>query len=187
MKNLLALTTVAALLIFSGCSQKDPAIDATDADNAGTQSVEVQDPSANQTTGMDDGVIDASASETMDNAEQTLSSLEAKLLSITFDFDKFNIKAEMEDKVKANAMLANAAASAYNVKLEGNCDEWGSDEYNYALGLKRAKAAKDAMVAEGVDAARITMVSFGESNPTCTEQTQACWAENRRVDFKLLP
>ena len=185
MKNLLALTTVAAILLFSGCSQKDPAIDATD-DNAGKQTVDVKDPSSTS-NGMDDGAIDQSGSEGMDSAEQTLSALEAKLQSITFDFDKFEIKADMEDKLKGNAALANASASAYNVKLEGNCDEWGSDEYNYALGLKRAKAAKDAMVAEGVDAARITMVSFGESNPTCTEQTQACWAENRRVDFKLLP
>ncbi len=184
MKNLLAISAMAALLLLSGCSQKDPKIDAT---NESTQTVE--DPSATQSTtdasGMGDGGIDQSA--TADNAEQTLSDMESKLTTITFDFDKFEIRADMEDRVKTNATLANAAASAYNVKLEGNCDEWGSDEYNYALGLKRAKATKDALVAEGVSAERITMVSFGESNPTCTEQTQACWAENRRVDFKLLP
>ncbi len=186
MKKLLALSTIAALLLFSGCSQKDPAVDAT---NEGQKfnnvtTTDVNDPSAT-TSGMDDAAIDQSG--TADNNEISLSGLEAQLNSVTFDFDKFEIRADMQDKLKANAMLANAAASIYNVKLEGNCDEWGSDEYNYALGLKRAKAAKDAMVSEGVDAARITMVSFGESNPTCTEQTQACWAENRRVDFKLLP
>jgi peptidoglycan-associated lipoprotein len=184
MKNLLAMSTIAALLLFSGCSQKDPAIDATN-DTAAT-TVEVKDPSA--TAGMDDSGIDQSGTEdTMDSAEQTLAGLEAQLQTVTFDFDKFEIRADMEPKVKTNASLANAAASMYTVKLEGNCDEWGSDEYNYALGLKRAKATKDAMVAEGVDAARITMVSFGESNPVCTEQTRACWAQNRRVDFKLLP
>jgi len=173
MKHLLAISTVAALLLFSGCSQKDPSIDAS-------QTVDVNDPSSANTNGMGD-------SGTADSNEKSLSGLEGRLQSITFDFDKFNIKADMQGKLKTNAALANAAASVYNVKLEGNCDEWGSDEYNYALGLKRAKSAKDAMVAEGVDASRITMVSFGESNPTCTEQTQACWAENRRVDFKLLP
>ncbi len=186
MKNLLAISAMAALLLLSGCSQKDPQIDAT---NDTTQTVE--DPSANATdssstsAGMDDSGIDQSG--TADSAEQTLSDLESKLTTITFDFDKFEIRSDMEDRVKTNAALANAGASVYNVKLEGNCDEWGSDEYNYALGLKRAKATKDALVAEGVAAERITMVSFGESNPTCTEQTQACWAENRRVDFKLLP
>ncbi len=183
MKNLLAISTIAALLLFSGCSQKDPAIDATN--DTATSTVDVKDPSATDTSGMDDSGIDQSG--TMDNAEQTLAGLEAQLQTITFDFDKFNIKADMEPKVKTNASLANVAASMYTVKLEGNCDEWGSDEYNYALGLKRAKTTKDAMIAEGVDAARITMVSFGESNPVCTEQTRACWAQNRRVDFKLLP
>ena len=73
------------------------------------------------------------------------------------------------------------------ITIEGNCDEWGSDEYNFALGLKRTKAAKDSLVAEGVDATRISMVSYGESNPVCVEKTQECWAKNRRDDFKLLP
>ena len=187
MKNLLAISALAALLLFSGCSQKDPAIDAT-AETEATTTVDVKDPSATDTAGMDDAGIDQSVSaEGMDSAEQTLSGLEAQLQTIRFDFDKFEIRTDMEEKLKTNATLANADASIYNVKLEGNCDEWGSDEYNYALGLKRAKAAKDAMVTEGVEASRITMVSFGESNPTCTEQTRGCWAENRRVDFKLLP
>lgn len=186
MKKLLALSTMAALLLFSGCSQKDPAVDAT-TETETPSTVEVTNPSENSTNGMDDSGIDQSGSEAMDSAEQTLSGLEAQLQTVTFDFDKFEIKTDMQDKLNTNAALAKAGASIYNVKLEGNCDEWGSDEYNYALGLKRAKAAKDAMVAEGVTAERITMVSFGESNPTCTEQTQACWAENRRVDFKLLP
>ena len=95
---------------------------------------------------MDDAGIDKSGTEGMDNAEQTLSSLEAELQTVTFDFDKFEIKSDMEAKLTANATLAKAAASIYNVKLEGNCDEWGSDEYNYALGLKRAKAANSSML-----------------------------------------
>jgi len=187
MKKLLALSTIAALLLFSGCSQKDPAVDATTEDQTtktAADSTTITDPS--ETSGMDDGAIDQSGTDA-DSTEMSLSSLEAELRSITFAFDKFEIDGMNENKLKTNAALANAAAAAYSVKLEGNCDEWGSDEYNYALGLKRAKAAKDAMVSEGVEASRITMVSFGESNPTCTEQTQTCWAENRRVDFKLLP
>ncbi len=186
MKNVLAISTIAALLLFSGCSQKDPAIDATDGSQAGqsTEStVDVKDPS--DTSGLDDAGIDQSG--TADSNEQTLSTLESKFESIRFDFDKFFIRADMESKIKNNVALSKTAASAYNMKLEGNCDEWGSDEYNYALGLKRAKSTKDALVADGVDAARITMVSFGESNPICTEQTKECWAQNRRVDFKLLP
>jgi len=185
MKKLLAISTMAALLLISGCS-KTPAVDATN-ENGTENTVDVNDPSANSTNAMDDAGVDQSGSEGMDSVEQTLSGLEAQLKSVTFDFDKFEIKADMQANLSANAKIAQAGASVYSVKLEGNCDEWGSDEYNYALGLKRAKATKDAMVAEGVSASRITMVSFGESNPTCTDQTQNCWAQNRRVDFKLLP
>ena len=185
MKKLLAMSAIAALLLLSGCSQKDPAIDAT---NESSTSVDVTDPSATDANAMDDAGIDNSGTESgMDSPEKILSALEAQLQTIKFDFDKFAIRADMQDKIKSNATIAKVGASVYNVKLEGNCDEWGSDEYNYALGLKRAKAAKDAMVAEGVDAKRITMVSFGESNPTCTAQTKDCWSNNRRVDFKLLP
>ena len=188
MKKILVLSTIAALLMFSGCSQKDPSIDATTEKTVAENTVDVKDPGANETNGMDEAGLDQTGSESgLDLGEQTLSALEAKLQTITFNFDKFEIKADMQDKLLVNATLAKVGASVYNVKLEGNCDEWGSDEYNYALGLKRAKAAKDAMVAEGVEASRITMVSFGESNPSCTKQTQDCWAQNRRVDFKLLP
>ena len=93
----------------------------------------------------------------------------------------------MKANVATDAGVAKAAASAYGVKLEGNCDEWGSDEYNFALGLKRAQAVKTELVNEGVDAKRISMVSLGKSTPVCAEKTKECWAKNRRVDFKLLP
>jgi len=184
MKKLLSTGVIAALLLLSGCSQTEPSVDAT---NDGQKfnnvvTTDVKDPS--ETTGLADTGVD---SGNADGNEKSLSSLEAQLRTITFAFDKFTIDGSNENKVLTNAALVNAEAAAYTVKLEGNCDEWGSDEYNYALGLKRAKAAKDAMVAEGVVASRITMVSFGESNPTCSEQTQSCWAQNRRVDFKLLP
>jgi peptidoglycan-associated lipoprotein len=116
-----------------------------------------------------------------------MTQIESKLPTIYFAFDKFDISSDMQNKVDAAVALGKSEAQQYSVKLEGNCDEWGSDEYNFALGLKRANAVKQAIVAQGVDASRIAMVSYGESNPVCTDKTQACWAKNRRVNFKLLP
>ncbi len=93
----------------------------------------------------------------------------------------------MQDEVSNDIEVVNGTASNYMIKIEGNCDEWGSDEYNFALGLKRTSSVKKALVSQGVDEKRITMVSYGESNPVCAEKSRDCWAKNRRVDFKLLP
>ena len=116
-----------------------------------------------------------------------MNSIESKLPTIYFAFDKYNITPDMEEKIDAAAVIGKKSASAYKVKLEGNCDEWGSDEYNFALGLRRANAVKKALVADGIDASRISMISYGKSNPVCTAHTRACWAKNRRVNFELLP
>ncbi len=94
----------------------------------------------------------------------------------------------MEPKIKSNARLLNSMnARDFSIKIEGNSDEWGTDEYNYALALKRAKSVKNAIVSYGVDESRIILVSFGESNPAVNESNRAAWALNRRVEFKLLP
>ncbi len=94
----------------------------------------------------------------------------------------------MQGVVGTNASLFNQnGADSLRIMVEGNCDEWGSDEYNYALGVKRAKTAKDALVAQGVSADRIEITSNGESKPVCTERTKACDAQNRRDEFKILP
>lgn len=68
--------------------------------------------------------------------------------------------------------------------MAGNCDEWGSDEYNFALGLKRANSVKKALIAEGVNEDQLSLVSYGESNPKCEASTEKCFRLNRRVDFE---
>ena len=69
------------------------------------------------------------------------------------------------------------------VLIEGQCDERGTDAYNLALGDRRAKAAMNYLVAQGVQASRITIISYGKERPLCTESTEACWARNRRDAF----
>lgn len=174
MKSIFLSGAVIALLVFSGCS-KEPSVD-----ESASQAQTVTQPAVEAVSSDNGGV-------TADTEEMKMAKLEKEMSSIYFDFDKFVIRADMKDKVSSDVKVANGDASAYNIKLEGNCDEWGSDEYNFALGLKRANTTKDALVAEGVPANRISMVSFGETNPSCTDKTQECWAKNRRVDFKILP
>lgn len=185
MKNILFSGSIAALLLLTGCSSKEPAIDATQSQTQ--QTSEEMAPVATETVDTEIAAVDQENIAGTDTNEMMMSGVEQKFQTINFDFDKFNIRADMQGKVDSNAKIANGEASVYMIKLEGNCDEWGSDEYNYALGLRRTNSVKSALVDQGVAAERITMVSYGESNPVCSEKTQACWASNRRVDFKLLP
>jgi peptidoglycan-associated lipoprotein len=183
MKSLVLSSVVAALLVFSGCSSKEPAVDSQTQNATAQQAEEVNAP-ATEEVATDESVVNSSTDNIV---RMSVDEVEKSLPTIYFDFDKFNITAQAQEKIVAAAKLGNNGAKAYSVKLEGNCDEWGSDEYNFALGLKRTEAVKKALVAEGIDETRISMVSYGESNPVCTEKTKECWAQNRRVNFKLLP
>jgi peptidoglycan-associated lipoprotein len=105
--------------------------------------------------------------------------------NIYFDFDKSDIKPEARvilDK-KADWLRSNAS---YRVSIEGHCDERGTNEYNLALGERRAKAAVKYLLAQGVAADRLSTISYGEERPACREKTESCWAKNRRDEFKLL-
>ncbi|HET6489774.1 MAG TPA: peptidoglycan-associated lipoprotein Pal [Syntrophales bacterium] len=104
--------------------------------------------------------------------------------SIYFDFDKYNVKPEYKSVVKKEADYLKANKD-YNVRIEGNCDERGTNEYNMALGQRRADSAAKALTAAGVDAKRIKTVSYGEEKPVCKESTEACWAMNRNAKFVM--
>lgn len=106
------------------------------------------------------------------------------LFAIFFDYDDFSIRDDMWDRIKANAkyLLENPGVK---VELQGNCDERGTNEYNLALGMKRALEVKKVLVKLGVDENRINVISFGEEKPLCTESDESCWAINRRVDFVI--
>lgn len=71
------------------------------------------------------------------------------------------------------------------VIIEGHCDERGTEEYNLALGERRARSVRDYFVEHGIAADRITLVSYGEERPSCTEENEACWRENRRAAFVI--
>ena len=104
------------------------------------------------------------------------------LKDVFFDFDKYEIRPKDKQTLDENARWLKTNGGAL-LLIEGHCDERGTNEYNLALGERRAKATRDYFVSTGVDAARITVISYGEERPVCTERTEACWTRNRRAHF----
>jgi OmpA-OmpF porin, OOP family len=108
-----------------------------------------------------------------------------KLDSIYFDFDKYNIKPEFKDSLQKNADWLRTNKD-YNIRIEGNCDERGTNEYNMALGERRADAAAKFLMTLGIAKERIYAVSYGEEKPICMEHNEDCWSKNRRDDFVVV-
>ena len=104
---------------------------------------------------------------------------------IRFDFDRYDIRDDAKPVLKsvADYLMRNAGQK---VLIEGHCDERGTNEYNLALGDRRAKATKDYLASLGIPSARIEAISYGEEKPACTDQTEGCWAKNRRGHFIFL-
>ena len=108
----------------------------------------------------------------------------AGLADVYFDYDKYNIRPGDADILKKNyGMLASNAGK---VRIEGNCDERGTVEYNLALGQKRADAAKAYLVNLGVDGKRLETVSYGKEKPVDPGHNEEAWAKNRRDHFTSL-
>ena len=105
-----------------------------------------------------------------------------ELRDVFFDFDKATIRPDAARTLDANIGWLKANSSAL-ILIEGHCDERGTNAYNLVLGERRAKATQDYLVARGVAAARITIISYGEERPACTARNEACWAQNRRAHF----
>jgi peptidoglycan-associated lipoprotein len=103
--------------------------------------------------------------------------------SVYFDFDKSDIKPEFRALLEENAKYLRENPSL-KVRIEGNCDERGSREYNIGLGQRRAEAVLRTLSLLGIDAKRMEAVSYGEEKPRRAEHNEAAWAENRRGDIQ---
>ena len=104
---------------------------------------------------------------------------------VYFAFDKFDIKPEYKEMLKTKADLLKKYSSI-RVRIEGNCDERGTQEYNLALGERRARAAYEYLVMLGVNPDQMEMISFGKERPAVEGTGAAVWAKNRRDDFRVI-
>ncbi len=183
MSRSLIFTLTFLVLLAGGCASKAPELSDTSAATiAQTSAPELAaDSQISTMAGVDENV-------SFGSVDERVSAIGKDIEPVYFATDSYRISEAELHKIDKNAQVFNSElARDLSIKVEGNCDEWGTDEYNYALGLKRAKSAKDALSIDGVDEGRMSLVSYGESKPVCFEHNEACWQQNRRVDFELLP
>ena len=147
-----------------GCPDDEPApVDTTD---RGTE-----------TGGFNDGPDDGSGSVVEVSVPE--------LSTVYFDYDQASIRADQKDTLRGNVSAINN--SGWNtVVVEGHCDERGSEEYNLALGERRANSVKQYLVDSGVDRSRIDTVSFGEARAAAPGHSESAWAFNRRAEFRVV-
>lgn len=169
MTHTLLIATAALSLFLSGCAQPAP-------DSIGKHNVSDANHIEGDTVSIDENGLDGSMGAYNSSSDG--------FKSIYFAFADYGISSNMQENMNHNTGVAMSASS--KIKIEGNCDEFGTDEYNYALGLKRAKAVQDSLAAQGIDPDKTMLVSFGESNAVCTEASEDCYQRNRRVDIRLV-
>jgi len=167
--GLAAVLLLAVVLIVPGCKKKMPAEEAPPTE---TPAIEEVEPVVEDTTGQ-------GMRELMERIERDL----ARIQTVYFAFDRSEITPTEMEKVRANAEILQKWTD-WTVSIEGHCDERGTNEYNLALGERRARAAQRALEAEGIDRGRISIISYGEERPADPGHTERSWSRNRRAEFK---
>ncbi len=204
---LLAVFCILAMLFFTGCSKKEvetPALNNSEMELQG-EGTEIYYPPADDTTSYNESNI--GTEETLDStnsysndtgnlsvnaADEVIEKTDTYknehgrsslgLSPIYYDFDKATIRADMAYVMKSNAMFLNKNRNV-NVIIEGNCDYRGTNEYNLALGQRRALVAKQYLINLGINSSRIRTVSYGEEQPLFLGSDENSYAQNRRCDF----
>jgi peptidoglycan-associated lipoprotein len=164
-KHLMFVMALVALLAIAGCGGKKATTAPPPTEPAGSTA---STPPVEETT---PAVPDPATSDQL-----------SSLVDAFFDFDSYALSSEAKGTLEQNAK-ALKAVSAGNVTIEGHCDERGTSAYNLALGEKRANAAKEYLVALGVNASRLNTVSYGKERPFEDGHDESAWAKNRRAHF----
>lgn len=109
---------------------------------------------------------------------------ESAFNTVYFDFDKSDIRSDQRSNLNRNARLLNDNKNVI-IRLEGHCDERGTNEYNQALGERRANAIRQFLTDYGITSSRITTISYGEERPASSGHNESAWSKNRRCEFSI--
>ena len=157
------MLVVASMVVFAGCGGKEAMEEPVETSSGPVETAPVETP------------VETPAAPVQDVSPVSLS-------DAFFAFDSYSLSAEAKGTLEGNANEMKRVTDA-TVTIEGHCDERGTKAYNLALGEKRANAAKDYLVAMGVNASRISTVSYGKERPFEQGSDEGAWAKNRRAHF----
>jgi peptidoglycan-associated lipoprotein len=167
-KKVLSSLTISVIFVLSGCTTKE---------DVSAKDLQQKSSSTNFATISQDNM----------QSDGTLGQIYSNIQPVYFDYDQFVIKSDQAQIIKTNASIIKSNQNNLpKVQLQGNCDDRGTQEYNMALGLKRANAVKTELEQYGISVSKLSVVSFGKDNPVCQTNDEECWAKNRRVDFNLV-
>lgn len=186
MKKCFIYSMILVAVLFAGCSQKSFELGDDVSQNKTSDSEKSLEKISESNVDVQSFAKDENE-DSMNGDYVDIAGKKVFINNIYFEFDKYNLDDKSREIAKKNSVKLSGLEENTKIKLEANCDEWGTDEYNYALGLKRGKTVKDALIEDGIAPSSISIFSFGESNPVCTDKNIACWKKNRRVEYKLLP
>jgi peptidoglycan-associated lipoprotein len=181
---LLAVPVIALSLFLVGCPKRPATTAASAPPPTGSPSPSAAAPSTPAPSMTPSPAAPSTAPSTTPPAPSEFTANE-NLKDVFFDFDKYDIRPNDAKMLDTNAAWLKSNNNL--VLIEGHCDERGTNEYNLALGERRAKATMNYLVSQGIQANRITIISYGEERPVCNEKTDSCYAKNRRAHFLVKP
>jgi peptidoglycan-associated lipoprotein len=194
-RTIILSSLLGSLILFGGGCDKKVVTPPDGGDMSGGKNIDYPDGYSENSTGREGGLGDTGRGgrsgnlsvNTNDDASDAYKREHGRCTPgfspIYFDFDQSTIKANMTDKITSNAAYMKKNPNI-KIVIEGNCDERGTNEYNLALGERRAISAKQYLVNLGIESGRMRTVSYGEERPLFSGQDESSYAMNRRDDFR---
>jgi len=182
----LVVTVLAAVLVVSACRTEEPPPPAPTGPSADQLAAEEAARVAAAAAAAEEARLAAEAEAERARLARERAALEAARTTLTervhFDYDMAEIRPDAERMLREKLSILRASPDV-RLRIEGHCDERGSNEYNDALGNRRAQAVVEFFTASGIDDGRFSIVSFGEDRPLRNQSNEGSWSQNRRAEF----
>jgi peptidoglycan-associated lipoprotein len=172
------------MLALWGCPKKAEISTVPETPREVTPAADAKAQPAAEATAQPEQKVEA-AKPVVEEVKERAAAADTGLRPVYFDFNQAFIEAEAGGIMKVNAEWLKAHPQI-KVRIEGNCDERGTIEYNQTLGQRRAASAKKYLTDMGISGQRISLLSYGKEKSSCTDSTDSCWQKNRRDDFTVV-